>query len=335
VKRHVLLIVAALLHLAAVPVALPPNESSADWDDALAPADLVAGTAERGVAVAIIDKGDTWVVLLVDDGEPLRREQVAAPTTATERQDFAWLVQSLVSDLARLREQPQEATEPKPAPAPSIVAVTEEPAPPSAPILPPVEPDQPAPKAPLPDLLVLDADEVPRVPTPWLVEGGIGGLGLWRRGLGGGMWLDAGVKHGWMRTGLTMEWTAPQNAPLDFWTTLRDQRSRVRGRLGLALPAMANGHVGVDLDALFGLAIQRFSDHEQTLPTQRLASAGAHAQIWFALHPNLKLTVGSGIDNELAEVVALGVSGETGSVPTWQIPASLGLVFHSLATKTN
>lgn len=91
-----LLLVLLAVARAATPVALPPGEPTAPWVEPFALADLVAGAPGAGAGVVILEENGRWLVKVKDAAGLERVTHVAPPSTATAREDVAWLIASLL-----------------------------------------------------------------------------------------------------------------------------------------------------------------------------------------------------------------------------------------------
>lgn len=224
--------------LGAPRVQLPPGEDPALWEEALAVAGLEAGaprSGEPGVFVLKVNGG--WQLEALDGQGGRRSLQLAAPTTAAEREALAVVARSLTRPV----QPAPKATPPPPRPKPPPPAPPPPPPPP-----PPVEPVVVVPPPP------------PPPPAPRLAGLRINALGGARLGahspaLSGRLGLLVG--KGWLGAGPTL--SGQLGAPLrpDAVSTEGAPRRAQRG-FGAGLAAGLRGP-GRAPQALLGVAAER------------------------------------------------------------------------------
>lgn len=222
--------------LGAPRVQLPPGEDPALWEEALAVAGLEAGaprSGEPGVFVLKVSGG--WQLEALDGQGGRRSLQLAAPTTAAEREALAVVARSLTRPV----QPAPKATPPPPRPKPP----------------PPAPPPPPPPPAPV---VVVVAPPPPPPPAPRLAGLRVNALGGARLGahspaLSGRLGLLVG--KGWLGAGPTL--SGQLGAPLrpDAVSAEGAPRRAQRG-FGAGLAAGLRGP-GRAPQALVGVAAER------------------------------------------------------------------------------
>jgi hypothetical protein len=161
----------------ALPVSLPPESVSEDWEEAL----RVAGLDTRqGGAVALASGPEMWTLTVTDATGDVHRVQVPAPANHADREEIAWLAASLLE------------VEPAPSlPAPSLP-------PPPEPVVQRPEPVQPhVVRVEAPSVAQVEPDLAVEVPTSLSVALGISDRAAVDLALGahrGPWWAAAGVR---------------------------------------------------------------------------------------------------------------------------------------------
>ncbi|MBL8615328.1 MAG: hypothetical protein JNM72_06955 [Deltaproteobacteria bacterium] len=223
--------------LGAPRVQLPPGEDPAQWEEALAVAGLEAGaprSGEPGVFVLKVNGG--WQLEALDGQGGRRSLQLAAPTTAAEREALAVVARSLTRPV----QPAPKATPPPPRPKPPPPAPPPPPPPPVEPVVVVVPPPPPPPPAPRLAGLRINA---------------LGGarLGAHSPALSGRLGLLVG--KGWLGAGPTL--SGQLGAPLrpDAVSTEGAPRRAQRG-FGAGLAAGLRGP-GRAPQALLGVAAER------------------------------------------------------------------------------
>ena len=79
-----------------VPVSLPAGEEETSWGQVLAAAGLEVGPTGAGPWVRFENHDARWLIVALDRSGERHQVEVSRPTSATEREDVAWLAASLL-----------------------------------------------------------------------------------------------------------------------------------------------------------------------------------------------------------------------------------------------
>ncbi len=130
----------------AEPISLPPSEDPDVWEEPLMLAGLDVGEPGAGAGALLTPGTDQWTLMVRDRAGVLHEVRVAAPTSAAQREEIAFLAASLLEPVVQPvlapvvappplppRPRPKPVPKPKPVPPPPPVPVPVAPAPPVAP----------------------------------------------------------------------------------------------------------------------------------------------------------------------------------------------------------